>query len=240
MLNAIATVWREPAEDEETTDAAPSGKPFVILCLSFARDADPEKLAELKRALRQSPAVLSVVEATGAFDMVLEVGASDPATCYRWLLAITGPYGGILTREEVCFGSRPLAEAEETPIWVPHREGMLALRMSAIVKLTAEGDYVRVHAEGRSWLVHATLQSYEFLLRDGRFLQVHRSTIVRAAAVERIERAAGRWSVALCDGSSERVARNRASAVKQLLYDRSTSRAGHSPMAIRRASGIHR
>lgn len=231
MLNAIATVWREPSGGECATDAAPPGKRFVILCLSFARDADPAKVAELKRLLRTSPRVLSVVEATGAFDMVLELGASDPATCYRWLLAITGPYGGIVTREEVCFGSRSLAETEETPIWVPDQGGMLGLRKNSIVKLTAEGDYVRVHSEGRSWLVHATLQSYEFLLSDDGFVQVHRSTIVRAGAVGRMERSGGHWRVVLSDGSAERVARYRTGAVKQLLRDRSATATGDSSKA---------
>lgn len=198
---------------------------FIVLCLGFAKDGNAAQIAELKHALCTSPLVLRYLEASGAFDLVLEVAALDAASYYRWLVATTKPYGELIVREETCFTDEPLSEsAAENVIWVPEIQGKIGLRCSAIDRIVAEGDYIRLHAEGRSWQVHATLHSYEELLAGHGFVRVHRSTLVRAGAVRRMARAGGHWFVELRDGNRERVARNRVAETKAALNDLSPNK----------------
>ena len=197
---------------------------FAILCLGVDRQGDPERLAMLKQALVGSPLVLRHMESSGAFNLVLEVSAVDVPSYYRWLIATTRPYADLIRREETSFSDSPLCEsAADVVVWVPQGSGRIGLRRSAIDRIVAERDYVRIFADGRNWQVLATLQSFEDMLACDGFVRVHRSSLVRLSAVRCMARAGGRWFVELADGSREIVARNRVAAIKALLRDSSTN-----------------
>lgn len=53
--------------------------------------------------------------------------------------------------------------------------------------LEAQGDYVKVHANERAFMVHTTLRSIEEKLPTQRFTRVHRSYVVPIEKIERIE-----------------------------------------------------
>lgn len=220
-----------PREAVSTADAAPSlaRGAFAILCLGIDQAGDPQRLALLKQALVNSPLVLRHMESSGAFNLVLEVSAVDVPSYYRWLIAATRPYADLIRREETSFSDSPLCEsAQDVVVWVPQGSGRLGLRRSAIDRIVAERDYVRIFADGRDWQVLATLQSFEDMLAGDGFLRVHRSSLVRMGAVRRMARAGGRWFVELADGGREIVARNRVAAVKALLRDTSPNPGNHS------------
>jgi len=221
-----AIIERRPPEAPQRIEAAPTLERggFAILCLGLDKGADPERLALLKQALVGSPLVLRHMEASGAFNLVLEVSAVDVASYYRWLIATTRPFTDLIRREETSFSDSPLCEsAEDVVVWVPQGSGRVGLRRSAIERIVAERDYVRIYADGRDWQVLATLQSFEDLLAGNGFVRVHRSTLVRLGAVRRMARMEGRWFVQLDDGNLEQVARNRVAAIKALLKDNSGS-----------------
>ena len=71
-----------------------------------------------------------------------------------------------------------------------------------VQRLSAAGNYVEVHVAGTGRLVRATLARLAQRLDPAEFLRVHRSHLVRADAVERIEpRAHGDALLVLRDGA---------------------------------------
>lgn len=206
---------------------------FAILCLGVDRQGDPQRLAMLKQALVGSPLVLRHMESSGAFNLVLEVSALDVPSYYRWLIATTRPYADLIRREETSFSDSPLCEsAQDVVVWVPQGSGRLGLRRSAIDRIVAERDYVRIFADGRDWQVLATLRSFEDLLAGDGFVRVHRSSLVRLSAVRGMARSGGRWFVELADGSREIVSRNRVAAIKAMLRDSSQNLPSRSSVSV--------
>jgi len=50
-----------------------------------------------------------------------------------------------------------------------------------------EDNYVRIHARGESYLLRESLTSLEGRLGPGRFLRIHRSTLVNVARIASLE-----------------------------------------------------
>ncbi len=103
-------------------------------------------------------------------------------------------------------------------LWVRDRRGRMRLEKNRIDWVEAEGDYVRIHAGARSWLMRATMGSMEKRLDDHQFARVHRSAIVN---LRRIARTAatdtGSKTLRLEDGTEVRVGRAFESRVNDLL-----------------------
>ncbi len=99
--------------------------------------------------------------------------------------------------------SRPLER-----LLVREGERMLFVPVRTIVRLSAEGNYVRVRTASGSHELRETLASLESRLDGARFVRVHRSEIVNLDQVAEIERLAhGDLSVALRNGDRVRVSR---------------------------------
>ncbi|MFP3939822.1 MAG: LytTR family DNA-binding domain-containing protein [Acidobacteriota bacterium] len=82
------------------------------------------------------------------------------------------------------------------------------LDVARIDRIEAEGNYVRIHAGGETWLERRTLRSLEAQLDPSLFLRVHRSHLVNLDRVDRIEpRFQGGYAVVLRDGTSLRLSR---------------------------------
>ena len=98
---------------------------------------------------------------------------------------------------------------------------MILVRHAEIDRVEAEGDYVRIHAGARSWLVRETMTAAEKRLGPRRFLRIHRSTIVnvdRVVELRSLEN--GDYVVRLRDGSEARLSRTYRDAVARLTSDR--------------------
>lgn len=75
--------------------------------------------------------------------------------------------------------------------------------------ISAERDYVRLHTPERSYLMRETMKDLEESLGGLGFVRVHRSALVRLAAVERLEkRANGRLAAVMPDGTEVSVSRS--------------------------------
>ena len=61
------------------------------------------------------------------------------------------------------------------------------VEVDSIFAILAEGDYCRVHVEAKSHLVHLPLREFERRLAREDFLRVHRSALINAGRVVRIE-----------------------------------------------------
>lgn len=82
------------------------------------------------------------------------------------------------------------------------------VEVARIDRIQAEGNYVRIYANGESFLERRTLSSLEAQLDPSRFLRVHRSHLVNLDRVDRIEpRFQGGYAVVLRDGTRLRLSR---------------------------------
>jgi two-component system LytT family response regulator len=84
--------------------------------------------------------------------------------------------------------------------------------------IDAEGDYARLHAQGRVHLVSTRLHVLEELLDPAAFVRIHRSVIVSLARVRELEREEdGGGAVVLAGGVRLRVSRSRWEALERAL-----------------------
>ena len=66
-------------------------------------------------------------------------------------------------------------------------EGLLLLQPREIDWIGAEGNYVRVHARGTSYLMRATMKQMERRLDPQQFVRIHRGAIVNLDRITRLE-----------------------------------------------------
>lgn len=100
---------------------------------------------------------------------------------------------------------------------MPPREQRIAVRdrgntvfvdLDDLDWLAADGDYVRLYAGGRALLLRETMNGMESRLDSGRFVRIHRSTIVNAQRVRELRPLPnGEQVVILRDGTQLRLSR---------------------------------
>ena len=117
-----------------------------------------------------------------------------------------------LTRVIRDLGSRP------DRLLVPDGRRMVPLAVADIVWIKAEGDYARVHTNGRSFLVSRSLKELESRLDPARFVRLHRSTIVQLSHIVDVRPAgSARYHMRLDDGTTVIVSRSRARELKDRI-----------------------
>jgi len=103
-------------------------------------------------------------------------------------------------------------------LWVRSAGQYLRITPARITRVQAERDYARIHADGRTYLHNENLSELERLLPQGEFIRVHRSTLVRIDAVERVDVGAfSSLALVLRDGDVVRVGRTHTVAVRARL-----------------------
>lgn len=104
-----------------------------------------------------------------------------------------------------------------TEIWAKARGERVRLPLDAVDWIEAEGDHIRVHSGGRSFLLRLSIRQLEQRLDPAQFLRVHRSALVRAERIVRVARGdAGHAVVTLQTGAEVPVSRRYASRLKHL------------------------
>ena len=82
----------------------------------------------------------------------------------------------------------------------------------------AAGDYVELHANGRSFLLRETMTSLEQRLDPAKFLRIHRSRIVQSRGIQELRPIENReFTVRLSDGSEHRSSRTYADRLERWL-----------------------
>lgn len=106
-------------------------------------------------------------------------------------------------------------------LWVRTGSEYIRINPDRISYISAERDYVRVHADGNSYLYNENLATLERLLPALQFQRIHRSTMVRIDAVERVKGGAFHsLIVVLNDGTELRVGRTYTAAIRARLARR--------------------
>lgn len=106
------------------------------------------------------------------------------------------------------------------PQILPIREdsGTVRLDVRTIDWIDAAGDYMCVHAEGRTYVLRETMKSLEAILDPAIFQRVHRSTIVNVNRVRRLRpHTNGEYFLALENGQEIKLSRSYRDRVDQLL-----------------------
>jgi two-component system, LytTR family, response regulator len=137
------------------------------------------------------------------------------------LLASTQGAGAVdesVLREQLAAQSGP-----QYPGILPIRDdaGTVRLDVKTIDWIDAAGDYMCVHAEGRTYVLRETMKSLESVLDPGIFQRVHRSTIVNVRRVRRLRpHTNGEYFLTLDDGQEIKLSRSYRDRVDQLLQRR--------------------
>lgn len=116
----------------------------------------------------------------------------------------------LLDRTQDARGHDTAGNGHVRRIAVPGDSGMTMVEVEAIRWVEAAGDYVRLHCPGGSRLLSERMWALERKLDPGRFVRVHRSAIVRLAAVREVRPLPSGDAIAVLDGGNEvRVSRRR-------------------------------
>ena len=101
--------------------------------------------------------------------------------------------------------------------WVPWRSEMIRIAARDIDRIDAERDYMRLHVNGRSLLLHQTISELERRLDPDQFIRLHRSTMVRRDRIERLSHdGMGVWHAHLVDGAQIRIGRTYLTAAREM------------------------
>jgi len=92
------------------------------------------------------------------------------------------------------------------------------IKVAQIQWVDAAGDYMCVHAEGKTHIMRITMKQLESMLNPAVFLRVHRSTIVNADCINSAQTLNnGEYMLTLEGGSQLKVSRSYRDKVKHLL-----------------------
>ncbi|MFN5129394.1 MAG: LytR/AlgR family response regulator transcription factor [Sphingomonadaceae bacterium] len=101
--------------------------------------------------------------------------------------------------------------------WVSHRAELIRVAVADIERVEAERDYMRLHTNGRSYLLHQTISALEQRLDPERFQRIHRSHIVRSDLITGLRHEGGGvWQALLGEEHSMRIGRKYLADVKRL------------------------
>lgn len=104
-------------------------------------------------------------------------------------------------------------------IAVKNRHKVHVIGVGEILYLEAEGDYVMIHTRDGNYLKEKTMKYFESHLDPEKFIRIHRSFIVNAEAIERIELYDKEsYSVQLKNGASLRASTSGYKLLKQVLH----------------------
>lgn len=118
---------------------------------------------------------------------------------------------------------RRLREMEHSPptatdmMWLSDGQGTDRVPVIDIRWVEAERDYVRIHTSRRSYFVRGRLGEFEARLSPTGMVRVHRSALVRASTVARIEASGERgYRLVLDDGTTVEASRRFGTRVREI------------------------
>jgi two-component system LytT family response regulator len=175
---------------------------------------------------RRAPADMPAVIFTTAYERyavrAFELNAADylvkPLTTERFSQALARARTRTGDRSSVAAGVARLARdlgRRPDRLLVPERGRMVPVEIAAIDWIQAEGDYARVHAGGKSYLVARSLTDLESRLDPERFARIHRSAIVNRERIQEVlPEGSRRYTVVLGDGTRLVLSRSRADRLR--------------------------
>ena len=180
----------------------------------------------LDNRVQRSPGSMPAVVFTTAYERyavrAFELNAADylvkPLSAERFTRALERARQRLGDRASAAAGVTRVARdlgGRPSRLLVPERGRMVPIELDAIDWIQAEGDYARVHANGRSYLVARSLIELERRLDPARFTRIHRSAIVNRARIrEVVPEGSSRHTVVLTGGTRLILSRTRADRLR--------------------------
>ena len=182
-------------------------RPAVAFLDLSAPGMDAQTFARLRNAGGPELVILSTraSDAATAFELDAADFLLKPASAKRLEAAL----GRVRDRLEAraLRGDAPCAAPPaERLVWVRAHNGHVALPLEQIDWVEAQRDYVSIHVGPRSYLMRSSLAAIQERLPAADVLRVHRSTLVRRAAIQSVRRdRRGRLELVLVGGAVVRV-----------------------------------
>ena len=191
---------------------------LVVVCVAFDHRANAEGLERFKKCICHCDFVEVAMEVSGAFDMIVQGRISTLAAYIEQMNCIRLQLAEYVTRIETNFVAKKIERnpEDERFMWVPCTDGRKRIEVGMIDKVMAEGDYMRLYIHDWHCLIHSTIHGLKERL-DARFIQLHRSSIVRIDFIDRLTHHDRRWIARLQDGSQQSVAKSHVPAVLALM-----------------------
>ncbi len=179
---------------------------------------------------RRVPDTMPAVVFTTAYERyavrAFELNAADylvkPIARERLAEALARARSRIGNRRAIADGvARVASDLGRRParLLVPERGRMVPIELAAIAWIQAEGDYARVHAGGKSYLVARSLTDLERRLDPDRFPRIHRSAIVNRDRIREVApEGSSRYTVTLDDGTQLILSRRRAGRLRDWRF----------------------
>lgn len=204
----------------------------VVVCVALDHRADTDGLRNFKKCIVECDLVEAVMECSGTFDLIVQLRCESFAEYTARMDSVADQVRLYVKRMEANFVSRTVdcgCSSDDTRVmWVPCDGGKKRIEVGKIDKVLAEGDYMSVHIGSWHCLVHDTMHHFYETLGD-RFILLHRSALVRVDFIERALHSERHWTVRLCDGTHQRVAKSHVADVLRLMsLDSSINRAKKS------------
>lgn len=201
----------------------------VIVCVVFDHRSDPMGLERFKNCISNCDFVEVAMEVSGTFDMIVQGEVETLAAYTEQMDRIRPQLAAFVTRIETNFVCKKIERksAAEKSMWVPCLGGRKRIEIGMIDKVVAEGDYMRLCIQDWHCLIHSTIHALKVKL-DARFIQLHRSSIVRIDFIERLLHRDRRWIACLRDGSQQCVAQSHVAEVLELM-GRESSKVKRTP-----------
>jgi DNA-binding LytR/AlgR family response regulator len=190
----------------------------VLVCVAFDHRSDAGGLERFKSCISKCEFVEVAMEVSGTFDMIVQGRFETLAAYTEQMDRIRPQLAAFVSRLETNFVCKKIerkAAAEKT-MWVPCVGGRKRIDIGMIDKVVAEGDYMRLYIQDWHCLIHTTIHALKAQL-DARFIQLHRSSIVRIDFIDRLLHRDRRWIARLRDGSQQSVAKSHVAKVMDLL-----------------------
>jgi two-component system response regulator AlgR len=169
----------------------------------------------------KKPAIILITAydnfAVEAFDLDVVDYVLKPVSSERLGRAITRAAGAPEAETHVPELSAKTNGRYAQEFWVSHRAELIRIAAVDIERIEAERDYMRLHTNGRSYLLHQTISALEQRLDPERFQRIHRSHIVRRDLITGLRHEGGGvWYALLGEDHAMRIGRKYLADVKRL------------------------
>ena len=199
------------------------------LVIAFIEASKGRRSMLLLAMLLSIPASAFILLARLALEDWLDPAGLAVTDQLRWSIIWAGYFGAwvggfaILTLPAATATVEPAVRdepAEPEALWIDHHGRSERVALDAIRWVQAEGNYVRVHANGRSGLLRMSMARMEERLRPHGFRRVHRSALCRPADIASIiRRPSGAYMAQLIHGDEVPVSREAAGGLRQADRD---------------------
>ena len=169
----------------------------------------------------KKPAIILITAydnfAVEAFDLDVVDYVLKPVSSERLGRAITRASAAPAAETQLPTPSAKADNRYAHEFWVSKRAELIRVAAMDIERIEAERDYMRLHTNGRSYLLHQTISALEQRLDPEQFQRIHRSHIVRRDLITGLRHEGGGvWHALLGEEHAMRIGRKYLADVKRL------------------------